>query len=70
MLLEGQCAMPMPQLANCCVSALSSMQQCANHTSSLSQPTSLAHSHTHSADSLLAQMQQPGPGTHELCLQG
>ena len=66
MLLEGQCAMPMPQLANCCVSALSSMQQCANQTSSLSQPTSLAQACKPSADSLLVQLQRYGPSTHEM----
>jgi hypothetical protein len=38
---EGQCAMPMPLAANCFISALSSSQQWANHTSSLSQPTCL-----------------------------
>ena len=41
MLDDGQCAMPRPLSANCFRSALSSMQQCANQQSSLSQPTLL-----------------------------
>ena len=41
MLEDGQCAMPRPLSANCFRSALSSMQQCANQQSSLSQPTLL-----------------------------
>ena len=48
---EGQCAMPSPQLANCFRSASSSMQQCANQQSSLSQPTRL---HTGTSAVLLA----------------
>ena len=41
MLEEGQCARPMPFLANWSDSFLSSMQQWANQTSSLSQPMRL-----------------------------
>lgn len=43
MLEEGQWAMPTPSSAHCLVSASSSMQQWANQTSSLSQPTRLQH---------------------------
>lgn len=41
MLLEGQCAMPRPLEAYSWQSASSRQQQCANHASSLSHPTSL-----------------------------
>ena len=41
MLEEGQCARPIPLLANCLASFLSSMQQWANQQSSLSQPIRL-----------------------------